>query len=201
MAEQIKDLIEKIQQEGIQAAEEKAKEIKKEAVQKAAEIIEKASVEAHKIVASAKEEALKLQDNTKAMLAQAARDMLLGLRKEILSSLDALVVSDIRQALMPEELAKIITSLIKDNSGKEKGEIIISLRKEDLERLEKGFVQRLKEELKEGIALRPSADILGGFNISYDGGKSHFDFSDKALAEYIGAYLKPAISEILKAAR
>jgi vacuolar-type H+-ATPase subunit E/Vma4 len=46
--------------------------------------------------------------------------------------------------------------------------------------------------------VQPSEDISSGFIISYDQGKSYFDFSDKALAEYIAGYLKPQLSEILK---
>ena len=198
MAEQIKDLIEKIRKEGVEAAEDNAKEIKKEAVQKAAEIIEKATVEAYNIIAAAKEEVAKTQQNAKALLTQAARDMLLSLRKEILATLDKLVIADIRQALTPEELVKLITILVKENYARESGDIVISLSKEDFEKLGKGFVERLKEQTKLGIVLKPSQDILGGFIISYDGARSHYDFTDKALAEYIGNYLKPALKEILK---
>ncbi|MFA6217454.1 MAG: V-type ATP synthase subunit E family protein [Candidatus Omnitrophota bacterium] len=198
MAEQIKDLIEKINQEGVRAAEENAREIKKEAVKKAAVIIEKATVEAHGIVLAAKDEVFLLKKNTTALLGQAARDMLLGLKKEIIATLDALIVSNIRQALSPEELAKILASLIKEASAKENAQTIVSLKKEDCAALEKYFIEKLKDQFKAGITLKPSEDVLGGFVISYDGGKSHFDFTDKALAEYIGAYLKPALKAVLK---
>jgi V/A-type H+/Na+-transporting ATPase subunit E len=198
MAEQIKDLIEKINQEGVRAAEEAARGIKKEAVEKAAAIIEKAAVEAHGIVSAAKDEASLLKKNTSALLGQAARDMLLGLKKEIVSILDALIVSDIRQALSPDELAKILEALIKESSAKEDAQTIVSLKKEDCAALEKHFIEKLKGQLKAGLTLKPSEDVLGGFVISYDGGKSHFDFTDKALAEYIGVYLKPALKSVLK---
>lgn len=198
MSEQIKELIEKIQQEGFKTAEAGAKQIKSDAVLKAAEIIEKATVEAHGIIAVAKEAAAKTEQNTRAVLVQAARDMLLGLRKEITSMLETLIVSEVRKALTPDELAKIITTLIKDNSGKEKQDIVISLRKEDIDKMEKGFIEGLKGQAKQGICLKASEDILGGFIISYDAGKSHYDFTDKALAEYIGTYLKPALSRIME---
>jgi len=124
--------------------------------------------------------------------------MLLGLKKEIVSTLDALIVSNIRQALSPDELAKILASLIKEASAKENAQVIVSLKKEDCAALEKYFIEKLKDQLKAGITLKPSEDVLGGFVISYDGGKSHFDFTDKALAEYIGVYLKPALKSVLK---
>jgi vacuolar-type H+-ATPase subunit E/Vma4 len=56
---------------------------------------------------------------------------------------------------------------------------------------------RLREETGKKIIVRPSGDISHGFSISFDSGKSCYDFSDKALAEYIGTYLKPRLNRIL----
>jgi len=71
------------------------------------------------------------------------------------------------------------------------------LRKEDLERLREGFLSELKDAVKKGIVLKPSEDILGGLTISYDAGRSLFDFTDKALTEYITSYLRPKLKEVL----
>lgn len=196
MAEEIKDLIEKIQQEGVKVAQDKAKEIEALARRQAEEIVKKAKAEAEKLVGEAKEQITKTQESTKILLQQAGRDVLLGLRKEINAMLEKLIVSGVRQALTPEELAKILTTLIKNYHGKEN--IAILLKKEDLEKLEKGFLEALKEETKKGIVLGSSEDIQAGFIISYDNGKSYYDFTDEALAEYIGSYLKPRLKEILK---
>lgn len=197
-AEDIKNLIEKIQQEGIKAAEDKAGAILEQARLKAEEIIEKAKQQAAKMVAQAKESVAKTQETGKVALTQAGRDIILALRKEITAMLDKLIVSTVHQALVPQELAKILTELIKASKNKEKDDIVISLSKEDLEKIEKGFLDQLQAQIKQGISLRPSDDIVAGFTISYDGGKSHYDFSDKALAEYIGTYLKPKLKDILK---
>jgi V/A-type H+-transporting ATPase subunit E len=196
MADQIKDLIEKIQQEGVRAAEDKAKEIKNQAERQAEEIIKKAKLEAGKLIREAKEEIAKSQESSKILLKQAGRDLIISLKKEINKILDKLILFNVRQALSPEELAKILSSLIKNYSAKEN--VIISLNKEDLRKLEKGLLDTLKEEVKKGITLRPSDDIQAGFIISYDSGKSYYDFTDTALTEYIGSYLKPKLKEILE---
>ncbi len=195
MAEEIKDLIEKIQEEGVRVAEDKAREIEDTARGKADEIIKKARAEAERITAAAKEQVARMQESSKTLLKQAGRDLILNLRKEIDAMLDKLIVSGIRQALSPEELAKILTTLIKDYSGKEN--IIISLKKEDQEKLEKGFLGALAQEARKKVILRPSEDIQAGFIISYDNGKSSYDFTDEAMAEYIGSALKPKLKEIL----
>ncbi|MFH1622747.1 MAG: V-type ATP synthase subunit E family protein [Candidatus Omnitrophota bacterium] len=200
MAEEIKNLIEKIQQEGIQAAEDKARQIEEQAKQKVNHILEKAKREAEKITQDAKANAAKMEESAKASLKQAARDLLITLRKEINSMLDKLIVSQVGQALDAHELSKIITLLIKECKDKAKEEIMILLKKEDLQKIEKGLLSELKEETKKGIVLKPSEDITGGFIISFDSGKSHYDFTDKALAEYISLYLKPKLGKILDGA-
>lgn len=196
MAEELKDLIEKIQQEGVKAAQDQARQIEDEARKQADAIIEKAKAQAQNLIAEAEDKISRMEESTKASLDQVGRDIMLSLRKEINAMLDRLIVLQVREALSPEELAKIITLLIKDYHGKD--DITIMLKKEDLEKIEKSFLAKLKEETKKGVVLKPSEDILGGFIISYDSGKSHFDFTDKALAEYIGKYLKPKLAQILK---
>jgi V/A-type H+-transporting ATPase subunit E len=197
MAEDIKNLIEKIQKEGIQAAQDKAKDIESKALAKAREIVDKAKAQADNILAEAKDRIAKTEESGKTSLKQAGRDLLISVRKEISALLDKIVTLKVREALNPDELIRIITTLVKECKVKDKDQIIISLNKADLEPIEKGLLGELKEEVKKGITLRPSEDISGGFIISYDSGKSHFDFTDKALAEYFSLYLKPKIGEML----
>jgi len=197
MAEELKELIEKIHREGIQAAQNKAAEIEAQAHQKANRIIQEAGSKAKALIDEAQKENAKRAQETRDLLKQAGRDFTLSLRKEIHSMLQAFVLGRIREALKPVELAKILSSLIK-GYDKEMPSITVSLKKEDLDALGAGFLDEFKDSLKEGIILRPSEDITGGFIISYDAGKSYFDFTDKALAEYIVSQLKPKLADILK---
>lgn len=199
MPEDINALIEKIQLEGVEVAEAKAREIEVQAKKEAEAIIAKARYEAQNILSKAKTEAVKIEESTKSLLKQAGRDLLLNLKKEINATLEKIVSSHTQQALNPAELLKIINALIKDYCSKEaKGSIVVSISKADLEKLEKSFASELKEEIKKGVTIKASEDISGGLTISYDAGKSHFDFTDKAITEYITAHLKPKLAEVLK---
>lgn len=197
MAE-IKELIEKIQQDGIKAAEQKAQEIENKALKHADEIVQNAQKDARNALKDAQDRIAKMEEAANASLRQVARNTLLDLRKEVDAMLDKLVTSRIHEALSPAELAKLITTLVKDYSHKENAEITALLKKEDLEKIERGFLHDLKEAAKKGITLKAAGDITGGFIISYDAGKSHFDFTDKALAEYISQHLKPKLAGLLK---
>lgn len=197
MPEEIRDLIEKINQEGIKAAEEKAQNIESLAKQKADDILSQARLEAEKIIAAAEDRVRREDRAEKALLAQAGRDLLLSLRKEINAMLDRIVVSDIQQALTPERLSGLLSEIVRNYEGVENSDVTVFLKKEDLEILEKTFFQKLREETNNKIVLKPTEEISGGFTISFDSGKSCYDFTDRALAEYIGVYLKPKLNQLL----
>jgi V/A-type H+-transporting ATPase subunit E len=200
MGEEIRDLIEKIQEDGIRAAEEKARQIEAAAQKEAAEILDQARKEAEAMLSAAHEKIRREEENEKAVLAQAGRDLLISLRNEITAMLNRLVEREIRNALTPDALATLLSEVIRRGSGGEGGDVAVFLNREDLERMEGHFLQRLREETRRQIVLMPADGISGGFIISYDGGKSCFDYSDRALAAYLGARLKPELDRILRGA-
>ena len=199
MAQEIKDLIAKIQTEGIQAAQAQAAQIKADAEKDATKIIAEAKAEAKKIVEQAKAEAKKTDDSTRAALEQAGRDLLISLRQEIIAMLERLIKSDLRQALSPEELAKIIGSLIKNAPLSLGSQIIVSLNQQDKDKLESGMLKQLVEETKKSVVLRSADGLDSGFIISFDEGNSIFDFSGQALVDYISGSLRPELNKILNA--
>jgi V/A-type H+-transporting ATPase subunit E len=198
MAGEIKALIEKIQQEGVQAAQAKAKAITEEANVLGQAILAKAKQEADKVLNEAQEKISKMQTSSQDSLKQAARDILIKLRAEINAILEKLIASQVRQALTPLELSRIIGKLISEYGAPEKGQLIISVGKDDLEKIQKSFLEGLKEEAKKGITLQADEDVSAGFTISFDAGRSSFDFTDKALVEHLAIYLKPAVAELLQ---
>lgn len=198
MAEDIQGLIEKIKREGIQAAEVKAHDIEAQAKQNAAEIIKKARQEAEIILENAKEMSARTEKNTQALLTQAARDLILGFKKEINNILNKIIAAEIKPALSGEQIAELIFALIKDYAQAEKEGLVITLPKADRENLEHYLFSRLKEEVKKGITIKTNDDIQTGFQISYDAGKSYYDFTGQSLIDYIGAQIKPTLAEFFK---
>lgn len=199
MAEEIKDLIAKIQQEGVKTAQEQAAKIKAQADADAQKVVSEAKTEARKIIEQASAQAKKQHESTQASLEQAGRDLLISLRKEINSMLERLIKTNLHQALTTEELAKIISSLIKNAQLTGGSEIIISLSEHDKEKLEKSFLKQLAQETKKQIILKAAQGIDSGFVISFDAGKSIFDFSNEALTQYLSGALRGELNKILKA--
>ncbi|MDD1653539.1 MAG: hypothetical protein LUQ64_03225 [Methanomicrobiales archaeon] len=198
MAEEIRDLIEKINQDGIRAAEEKAREIEAAAQKEAGEILARARHDAETMLSAAREKIRREEENEKTVLVQAGRDLLLSLRNEIRAMLGRLMEGEIRDALPPEALARLLSEVIRQGSTGKSGDITVFLKKEDRDALEARFLQRLREETKKNIVLSAADGISGGFVISWDGGKSCYDYSDRALATHLGARLKSKLDRILR---
>lgn len=198
MAEDIQGLIEKIKREGIQAAEVLAHDIEVQAKQNASGIIEKAKQEAEKIMEEAKEKSVRTEKNTQALLTQAARDLILGFKKEINNILNKIIAVEIKPVLGGEQIAELIFTLIKDYAQAEKQGLVITLPKADQENLQQYLFSRLKEEVKKGITIKTNDDIQVGFRISYDAGKSYYDFTGQSLIDYLSARVKPKLAELFK---
>ena len=200
MAKQVQELIDKIKQEGFEAAQEKAQTIEVAAQEKAKAIIDDATAKAKDILEKAKAEAQKTEETSKAAISQASRDILLDLRKEIQKVLNALIRQEVKEALSAEALGTMIQTIVQDFCKKsdKDTDIKVVLSKKDLEQLKKGILSKLQEKLKDKIVFESSEEVVGGFTISFDSGKSSFDFTDQSLAEYLSAYLNPEVGQILK---
>ena len=85
MPEQLKDLLNKIHKEGIKAAEEKTRQIENEAQLKAQKIVNDAKKQAQVILEDAKLDAEKMKESAEASIKQAARNLMISVKNEILA--------------------------------------------------------------------------------------------------------------------
>ncbi len=199
MAQDLKNLIDKIREEGVKAAEDKARAIEGSAKKLADGIISDAKHEADSIVKEGREEVKKMEESSYASLRQAGRDILISLRKEINSMLFKITAARVKDALTPGEMAKVINAVIKDGLSASKEGVIVSANPKDIEKLEQSLIAELGGEIKRGVTLKRSDEITGGFIISYDAGKSYYDFSDKSLAARISFRVNRKLKELLNA--
>ncbi len=202
MAQQIQELINKIKQEGIEAAEQKSKELDLQAQAKAQKIIDEAKINAQKIVQDGKKEIEQMKITTQAALKQSSRDMLLTLKKEIENVLKKITQKNVNDSLTPDSLSRILGSIAEKtfSEQKENVDIKVLLSQTDLESLKNGIIAKLQKELKGKIVFQSRDDISKGFAISFDSGKSSFDFSDKSLADYIAGFVNEEVAKIIKEA-
>lgn len=200
MSEKLKELLEKINQEGVRQAEDKAKAIESAARSDAQKIIGDAHQKALKIVKDAEAESLKARESGENALRQAARDLILSLKDEIRKIFKKALSHEINSAMSPGEMAGILHELIVKYVDKDGGDsdIRILLNKDDLARVQSALLRKLKDELSKGIEFKPSSGVRSGFSISFDKGKSFFDFTDESLVDALCVYLNPELGKLLK---
>lgn len=196
MSDTLNTLIEKIQREGIEEAEAKARQIETEARERAQKIIEEARTKADSLLSEAKQNLEKIKKSDEKALSYAGRNLLISVRQEINAILLKVIKEDIRETLSDEMLYGIIEKLILEQSAQPETDIIVILTPQELTALG-SFLVNLQAQLKKSITLRHSNQFDRGFVISYDAGRSYFDFSDHALGEAIMKYLKPRLAAIL----
>ncbi len=200
MSQQVQELIDKIKSEGVHAAKQEADEIVKQAQDQAGQIRDNAKVASDQLLQNAREDIKKMQESTHMALKQASRDMLLALRNEIANMLTKIISSEVKDSLSSDQLASIVSEVIKGSSQEDRStaDIHVIVNTKDVKKLEESFVAKLQKQVKSKIKLKASDDIDKGFTISYDAGKSSFDFTDESLAQFLSQYLNSQVSDLLK---
>ena len=197
MSQQVQELIDKIKTEGFEEAQKKSTDIESKAHSDAQKIIDDAKLKAEKLVIEANEEIKRVKESTEMALKQSARDMILSLRKELEATLQKIIQTEVKASLTAEQLGELLNTLIKQSSGQEQDDIKVTLNEKDLKNIKDSFLAKLQKQVKQSIHLSSSSDIDKGFMISFDSGKSSFDFTDQSLTNYLGGFLNSEVSSLL----
>jgi V/A-type H+/Na+-transporting ATPase subunit E len=199
MSIQVKELIDKIRNEGVLAAENEAEKIVAEAEGKAAQIIKDAKAKAESYKAQAGKEIEKQEAAGREALKQAARDVLIGLEKQIMKRFEAVIVESVDMALTTSLTEKLITDLV--HAWAEKGEVGIKviLSSKDAEELKDALKVKLSQHFKEGVEIIPSPKFAKGFRIG-GGSGALYDFTKEGIAEVLAEALSPDLAAALKEA-
>ncbi|NLE64801.1 MAG: hypothetical protein GX606_02660 [Elusimicrobia bacterium] len=197
MSQSVQELINKIKTEGIGEAEKKAQAIEAEARDKARGIVKDAETRAAAIIREADEKAKQTDAATRAALAQAGANLLRSLRQEIEALSRKILLRETQTALTPEMMKGLIEKAV---TGAVAGgaEAQVAFSPSDVKTLQEGLVSRLQGELRKPVVFRSRGDVARGFMVSFDGGKSSFDFTDEALAQYLSGFVSEEVAALLK---
>jgi V/A-type H+/Na+-transporting ATPase subunit E len=199
---QLKELLETIKKEGVDAADVQAAAIIIEAESKAKTIIEKAEQSAAWIIENSRSQAQQFERTSKDALVQAGRDLLLSLEKRITVVFDDLMAAGVKEAFSGKVLEEAIVEIVRSWGGGRADALEALLSKEDVERIEQVCMGGLADLLKRGLVLKPVPRIDAGFRIGEKDGSVYYDFTADGLAKILSEYLNPRLGEIIrKAAR
>src|SRR3989338_6686755 len=147
MSQQVQELIDKIKEEGIQAADQKAREIEEQAKRNAQGTLDEANKRARELISDAEEEIRKKQEASRTALQQASRDTLLSLKKDVQKLFHKVTPAQAADALTPDNPSGIIAAVAHksvDGKSADAG-IEVVLSPEDLKELRDGFLAKLQK--------------------------------------------------------
>lgn len=200
MAEELQGLLERIHEEGVKKADDEKEKILAEAKKEAESIVAKAKDEAESIRKTAEEDAATSESRAKAAIQQAARDIVLSLKQDLLDRLDKLVKSAIGETMTPEFMGEILMKMVdnylaKDGESEPGVEILIN--QDDLEKMKSLLSASLAADLKTDPEISIGHDFSSGLKIGFKGNDVFFDFTDDAISDLICSFIGPKLAELL----
>lgn len=200
--ENLEGLLQRIREEGTERANQDAEQILAVARQQATNIVKEAEADAKRILQEGESRVAQLTEAGRKAQEQAARDLVLAVRSELVGMLDRLIDRAGREALTGEALQELILKTSADCLAGDAGKHIeIHLNEKDLARLADGFLSRLKEELQAGVELKVYPGIQAGFRVGSRGGAMFYDFTAPALAEALASLLRPQFAKLFDSIR
>ena len=200
MDTQLQELLDRIKREGVAEAEKQAEEIVKAAEVRAEAIVVEARDAAQEMQRTSEMAAKRFEEASVQAVRNAARDLILALRGEIVKVFEELLRRQTADALDPATLQRIIAELVQAWAGQPKGATEILLSEADYETCRAHFDDVLAGELRSGLTISPSADIKSGFRVSENDGTVFVDFTDEGISEHLATLLSPRIGEIVRTA-
>ncbi len=193
MAEELKHLIDQIQKEGVEKAEEQANAILSQAKEKAAKLVAEAQQKADDLQAKAETEAKAFAERSVRTLEQAARDLLITVGQGCEKVVTETLGQQVDKAIKGDLLEKMVLSVIEQHKG-ESAELSVS--DADKKALTALCVKEAKKSGQE-IELTSDAEVLSGFKVGFKGSNAYLDFTGEAIAEALASFLRPELAKIV----
>lgn len=198
---QLRELIDQIRKDGVEAAETEADAILRAANEKAEKIIADAKLQADRILSEAKKENERMVKSGEDAIRQAGRNLMISFRDSVTRELNAILTKNVNAVYSSESLAQILINVIEAWAEKPDTEdVTVILNSENLKALEDTLLAGLKERMVEGVTLKAGDSFDGGFRISVNNTGAYYDYSAEAVVEMLSAYLSPKVTELLKEA-
>jgi V/A-type H+/Na+-transporting ATPase subunit E len=196
MSVKLDSLIEKIKQDGVDAAKKEANKILLDTRKKADSMISEAQEEAEKARKKAEKDAESYRKNAETAIQQAARDTVLVLKEKITKMFEQVLMADVAKTMDKDLLKELILMLAKNWCDDDDIEVLVN--KIDPDELEKQLKKSLSGNIKGDIDIRLDRKIEHGFRIGKKEGNLYYDFTDESILEALRVFLNPKLAELLK---
>ena len=194
MTQDLQQLLEKINKDGVEKAKSETLKIIDQANAQAKAIVATAAREAEQLVAHAKQEADAFEHRAEETIRQSARDTVLNVEKSVTAMLTALLLKDVSITMNSPELVAQLASEAVRAYIQEKGEmdVVASAKLVDVIRA------KLASEAVKGVTVVSDAHTGSGFKVRLENGRVEHDFSGAAVADALAKNLRPKLAALLK---
>ncbi len=201
MAAELQHLIERIQREAVDTADQQAAKLLAEAREKAAALVRDAEAAAKAKLAKAEEEAAQFAVRSEQTIKQAARDLLLTIGQSVERVVGGLALQAAGEALTPEVVQQLLVRVVEARvqAGSDAAMTVL-LSPDDQAQILAFIQQRYRQLLEKGLALEGDGRVLKGFEVVLEGGRIRHHFTAEAIAEALGQLLRPKLAVIVGAA-
>jgi V/A-type H+-transporting ATPase subunit E len=208
----VQELIDRIRGQGVQAAQEEADRLLRDARKQAAEIVAQAKAEAEAAQEKARAEIEAHRAASLDALQLAARDTVLDLKARVMSRFEGFVKRLVVSATRDKELVRSIVLVLAGHAADEfikDKEVQVRISSALLEGhtgpvfKEEGKLAILglsSDMLREGLELVSDNDVAGGVRVRLVKDKLEIDLSDRAVARMIAQRMLPRFKAILEGA-
>ena len=198
MQGKLQELTEKIYQEGIGKAKEESDRILKEARVKADSLLEDARKEAAALSEKAKKDAAELKDNVASEIRLAGQQAVSALKQEISGMIaEGLVDTQVSDAFKDSGFIKKIIETAVAAWGPSEESLVLELPEASKGELEDYLKGGALDKVKQGIDIKFSASLEGGFRVGPEGSGFLVSFTDEGFANFFKEYLRPRASKFL----
>ena len=198
MADELQNLLEKINVEGVKKAEAEREAILASARAEAEKLLASARTEAERTLAAAQSEAEALRQRAESAVRQAARDIQLELKSELEARLGAAVKDALAQALSPELMAGIVRELTGKFVTDPEAEVSVRCAIKDRDALDAALRDALADSLVKDPRVLGDHTLAGGLEVGVDGGRTYFDFSLEAIGDIVSAYVGERVAAVFR---
>ena len=202
MAEELQNLLDRIQKDGVEKAEAQAAQIVSDAEKKASQFTANAEAQAKATVEQGEQDAAAFLQRAEKSLEQAARDVLLSVGDAVTAMMQGVIRDEVATALTPDALQQMLVKLVESYCARNEGVVGLDvlLGEKDCKALAESLRAKLGEKLAAGVNLVPTKSVVAGFNVAVKGQHVVHEFTEKAIAAAMGELLRPQIAEIVQRA-
>ena len=192
MAEELQQLLEKIQRDGVEKANAEAAAIVAKAKAEADAIVKKAQEDAAAAEAKGKADAEAYAARAKETISQAARDTVLKVKQDVMELLKKLLLQNVTAALATEAVPLAAAAVKELVTGSATAEIAAAPKLVDALRAQ------LAQQAQSGVKVVADETTGTGFTVRLDNGRVEHDFTDAAISEALAQRLRADLAALLK---